>query len=277
MLSRLQFACLASALAFPTTQLAAQVTITSDEVMRIHFVTQPPFNTQPDALRLLLGILTVNQPFTTRTVDLWDCSTLLGTHSNSLFGNHQGQLSLSPTNTFRTATSVYGTLNPAVVDFTSIRNGSISGIMDFRIATGSITLTSLSQVSLSMIRAVSSGGGSVTSPAPIITSIEVVPDLTLAPATLNATNTLSVTGATPASTMFFTFGTRCGQLPLPCPGAPLLDIANPFAFVGIPVDASGQASLSFFVPNTTAGLSFLMQGIELDGCLRATNLVPVTF
>jgi hypothetical protein len=272
--SRLTLALLLS-IAAP--HAAAQVTLSADEVLRVHFITTPPFNTPQDVLSLHFGIITVNQAFTTRTADLYDCGVLLASHSDSLFGNHVGQLSLSPSNTFRTAASPYTFLNPAVADFTSIASGAIQGVINFHIATGMVTFPSLSQVNLRMIRATGGSGGSVTSPSPVITSIEIAPKMTLSPGTVNATNTLSVTGAVPGSTVFFGFGTICAQLPLPCAGSPRFDILNPFAFVPVFADPSGFAATSFFVPSGTSGLTFMLQAIELDTCLRSSNLIPHTF
>lgn len=255
----------------------AQVTLTSDEVLRVRFAVPQPLSLPPDVLSLGLGLVTVNQAITRRSATIFNCDDRLGEHSDTQFGTTTGRLSLGVANTFRTASSPYRFINPAVIDMTSIANGTIEGLLHFRIDTGSITLPSLDQVNLRLLRATGTSSGTPVNPAVVILSREIVPELSLSSVALNANSTLSVTGTAPGSTTFFTFGTLCGTLPLPCPGLPMLDTLNPVVFVPMPPSASGVPSLTLFVPSTTAGLSFLFQAIELDSCLRTSNLLPVTF
>jgi hypothetical protein len=66
------------------------------------------------------------------------------------YGDHYaGILSLNPAETWKSPESLFTYGNPAVIDFTSIRNGSIDGRLDFTIGTGSMDID-LEQVFLLM-------------------------------------------------------------------------------------------------------------------------------
>lgn len=246
--------------------------LTPENVLRIHFHTTPPFNVQPDVLRINFGLTTVTAPYTNRRAALYDCDMLLGSYSSSLFGSHSGQLNLDPGGSFKSPTSPWTFDNAATADFTTIVNGSIQGVIDFTIDTGGMTIP-LNQVNLNMVRASSSSGGSVVSPSPTITHVAIVPRmLDPTPGMTGTNNTWTVTGATPNSTAFFGVGTLCR--PLPVLGT-VYDIANPFVFVPMPTDALGSASLTLFVPPTVSGQKVLMQSIEIAGSSLVASSMSV--
>lgn len=254
-------------LAFSFTGLAAQ-NLTSENVLRVHFVTTPPFNTTPDAIRLNFGLTTVHAAYTNRRAVMWDCADQLGTYVSPLFGNHNGQLSLTPGASFKSPTSLWTFDNAGTATFTGIQNGTIQGIIDFTIDTGAMTIP-LNQVNLTMIRATGSSGGSVVSPAPTVTNAAIVPKMNgPVPGTVNANNTWTVTGATPSSPVFFGIGTTCA--PLPVLGT-VYDIANPLAFIAAFSDPQGVAALQLFVPPQASGAQILVQAVEIAGPLLVAS------
>jgi hypothetical protein len=274
---------LAGACALLAGGAAAQQILRAGQVLRVHFHVTPPFNTTPDTMSLNFGIINVDQPFTTRSASLWDCDTLLGTHSDSLFGTHVGPLSLFPSNTWTTASSPYTFLNPAIVNMTSVQTGGIRGIIDFRIQTGQVTYTNgIHQISIWLGRAVGPSSTQLVSPAPIIDDVRITADLNSPmPGVAGTTNTFLVTGATPTNPVFLGFGLTCGRLPLPCPGGGFFDMLDPIAFLGTTANAAGDATFSIAVPPSVAGVRILQQAIEVNvagsGCLTSTNLVPHTY
>lgn len=261
----------AGALASP----ASTQTLTPDQVLRIHFKVNTPFNTTPNTLKLNFGMLKVNAPYTTRRADLWDCDRLLGSYASTLFGTYSGALNLDPAASWTSPTSPWTFDNAAVVDFSTIQSGTIRGIIDFTIDTGSITLN-VPGINLSMIRATGSSGGSVVSPNPTITEIAIVPRLTgPTPGVAGTTNTWTVTGAQPSSIEFFGFGVTCG--PIPVLGV-TYDIV-PVIFVPAPTDPAGMAALSLPVPASASMQRVLVQGVQIVGgsSLEVTNISEYTF
>ena len=121
----------------------------------------------PDVLRLNFGLITVVSPFTTRIAELYDGNTLLGTAMTSSFGGHTGLLNLDPSNSWRTADSVWNFDSPGIADFTTILDGSIIGRIDFKIATGTVDIP-LEQVNLNFVKATGAAQGIVVGPAPKI-------------------------------------------------------------------------------------------------------------
>ena len=266
-----------AALLAPCGALTAQ-TVTANDVMRIHFRMNTPLNGTPDVLNLNFGLLTVNQAYGTRTARLWDCGKPLGTASSSSFGTHVGRLNLDPSNSWTTTSSPWTFDSPGIVnDFTSIQNGTIQGIIDFTIASGSVTIP-LGQVNLNMIRATSGSGGSVVSPAPTITEIAIVPKLDdPVPGVTGQINAYNTTGGSPGNIMWLAFGGQCAVLPLPCLPAATFDVL-PIVFVPTMTDPSGNSSFSVGVPPSISGQTILVQGLQFVGtsCL-VTNISAFTF
>jgi len=250
--------------------------LTSANALRIHFTVSPPYNRQPDVLRINFGLTQVHSAYTNRRAVLWDCDQQLGTYASPLFGAHTGALNLDPGASFKSPTSPWTFDNAGTADFTSIVNGAIRGVIDFTIDTGAMNIP-LHQVNLNMVQATSSAGGFVVTPDPTVTLAQIVPRLEgPSPGTPNGNNTWTVTGATPNSVVFLGIGTQC--MPLPVLDT-IWDIADPAVFLPIPTDASGSATFTAFVPPQLAGRRLLVQGTEVLGAasLVATTLSAHTF
>ncbi|MEO6595750.1 MAG: hypothetical protein ABIP94_13445, partial [Planctomycetota bacterium] len=174
---------------------AQTTTLSSNEVLRIHFTIPSPPSPPPDVLQFGLGLVTVNSPYATRTARLWNCDTLLGTAVSPSFGTYTGALSLGVCNSWHEAGSVWNFDNPGIVpSFASLQNGTIQGIIDLQLGTGSITLN-LANVTMMLVRATSASGGSVSSPGPVVNEVVVVPKLTgPTPGTAGSVNTWAATG-----------------------------------------------------------------------------------
>jgi hypothetical protein len=166
-------ACAAAARVAPAAVLSA------GQVLEVRFVVPPLSSPTPDTLTINLGVVQVLAAHTSRAGALFDGNTLLGTGSTSSFGGHVGALSLSPARSWRSPTSVWDFDNPAVADFTSIANGSITGRIEFAIATGAMDIT-LSNVSLRMGQATAPNIFTNSNVQPLITSVQIIPE----PATL---------------------------------------------------------------------------------------------
>jgi hypothetical protein len=271
--------CAIALLSLPFAAPLSAQTLTAKEVMRIHFKMNLPLSSTPDVLRLNFGLITVNAAYTTRTAKLWDCGTLLGTASTSSFGSHVGALNLDPSNSWKAPGSLWNFDNPGTVTtFTPISSGTIRGIIDFEIATGSVTIP-LGQVNLNLLRATTGNGGFVVSPPPTITEIAIVPKcLPPTPGTAGTLNTIQISGGQPGNAMWFGFGTICGPLTVPCSPPVTYDISNPIVFVPIITDPRCNAFLQVSVPATLSGVTVLIQGLEIVGTIcKVTNLVPHTF
>jgi hypothetical protein len=147
--------------------------LTPSQRLRVTFTVSPTSSPTPDVLLLNFGLIQVQAAYTTRSASLYNGSTLLGTHSSSSFGTYVGPLNLDPTNDFKSATSVFTFENPAVVNFASIQNGTIEGVIEFSIATGQVDIP-LGQVNLTMEQATGPSSGFVVSPAPTVTCVTIV-------------------------------------------------------------------------------------------------------
>ncbi|HEX5051015.1 MAG TPA: hypothetical protein VFZ65_04525 [Planctomycetota bacterium] len=258
---------------------AQSVTLTSDEVLRIHFFIPSPPSPPPDVLEYGIGLVTVNSAYTTRTSRLWNCGTLLGTAVSSSFGTHVGALSLGVCNSWNQAGSVWNFDSPGVVaSFASLQNASIQGIIDFELATGSITLD-LSNVTMLLVRATSSSGGSVCSPGAVVTEAVVVPKLVgPAPGTAGTINTWSTTGSTPGNLMVYALGFDCAPILFPSAPPVMFDLAPPIVLFVDVVGATGASSLSLSVPASGSGATLMAQCGELIWpALRVSNFVTHTF
>lgn len=258
---------------------AQTVTLTSSEVLRIHFVIPSPPSPPPDVLQYGIGIVTVNAPYTTRTSRLWDCDTLLGTAVSSSFGTHSGALSLGVCNSWRETGSIWNFDSPGdVPSFAPLQNASIQGIIDFELATGSITLD-LANVSMLLVRATSAGGGSVCSPGPVVLESVVVPKLTgPQPGTTGAFNTWTTTGSPPNAILLYALSTGCAPILIPASPPVYFDLALPVVLeVGL-ADPSGTSSLSLFVPPAASGFTLDVQAAELNlPAFRISNFSTYTF
>ena len=152
--------------------------LVSGDILRVRFTINNNFNLTPDVLKLNFGLITVQQAYGMRIAELYDGNTLLGTAQSSSFGGHVGLLNLDPSNSWKTAGSVWNFDSPGVADFGPILNGTIDGRIDFTIASGAVDIP-LNQVNLSMIQATSANGGFVVTPVPTITSVEIVSPVVL--------------------------------------------------------------------------------------------------
>jgi hypothetical protein len=130
----------------------------------------------PDVLSLHFGLTEVLAALTGRVASVYDGETLLGTHDSSgdPFGNHVGLLNLDPSNVWTTPGNVYVFLDPAEVDFSSIQDGTIEGRIEYTVLTGEHDVP-LQQINLRLGQGVGQASQIVVTPAPTITSIEVVP------------------------------------------------------------------------------------------------------
>jgi len=150
--------------------------LTPDEVLRVPFTIDSNFvSAIPDVLSLKLGIIDVQVAYTTRQARLFDGTTLLGEDVKGSWGSFVGPLSMNPSNSFVEASSVWSFKGPTVVDFSSILDGTIDGLIEFRIETGQVDID-LNQVDLWMIQGTGPSSGLVVSPAPILGLVEIVGD-----------------------------------------------------------------------------------------------------
>ena len=163
-----------SALAFCTLAVPSQADVlVPGQKLRVTFTVSSNLSQTPDVLTLNFGLTNVIAPFTSRVAEIYDGNTLLGTHTDSLFGNYVGPLNLDPSNTFAGPGSLYTFLNPATIDFTTIANGTIVGTIDYSILTGAHDIT-LSNVNLRLGVGTGPSSTTVVSPAPMVTSVMIV-------------------------------------------------------------------------------------------------------
>jgi hypothetical protein len=250
--------------------------LTSDQVLRIHFTVPSSYTPRPpDVLRLNFGLIQVHSAFTARNASIYHCDQLLGTASSPSFGSHVGALNLDPSNSWKSPSSLWNFDSPGTIDFTRIVNGTLTGIIEFTITTGAVTIP-LNQINLNFVAATSANGGTVVTPAPTITHRIVSPKLRgPTPGLINVQNTWTITGLTANQPAFFAFGTQC--MPFPVLGD-MFDIANPSVFVAMPTNANGVSTLTLFVPGSVAGGRIMVQGIQIAGSnLQFTNLSAHTF
>ena len=96
------------------------------------------------------------------------------------------------------------------------------------------------------------------------------------PGTAGNTSLFSSTGGVPGATTFLIFGFAGGVTPIPgCPGVSSA-IAAPSVLSSGPTDANGNFNFSFAVGAGAAGVTVLLEAVELPSCL-VTNLVTQTF
>lgn len=255
------FALLALGLA----SLPAQtVTLTSSEVLRIHFTIPSPPSPSPDVLQFGLGLVTVLSPYSTRTARLWDGGTLLGTAVSPSFGSYTGLLSLGVCNSWRQVGSLWSFDNPGdVQSFAPLQNATIQGIIDFELGAGAITLD-LANVSMMLVQATGSGGGSVASPAPVVLESVVVPKQSdPSPGSAGAVNTWTVTGCGPGSIVVHVLGLSCAPVLFPATPPVFFDLAPPNVLFASIADPSGVAALSLNVPPAFSGVTLFVQSAEV--------------
>lgn len=89
-------------------------------------------------------------------------------------------------------------------------------------------------------------------------------------------NSLILNGATPGAAVSFAFGTELGATPVPGCGGLSLGIAPVRVAQTAFADASGRASVSFFVPAARAGMAGLFQVVEPGAC-RVSDLIVHVF
>lgn len=146
--------------------------LNAGDTLCVDFSVSDTLTNVPDVLHLRLGALTVNAAFTSRTATLYDGNTLLGVNTLTNFGTYVGPLALSPSNAFKSATSVYTFNSPTVIDFTTIQDGSINGHLEFTIATGQMDID-LAQVTVNLGRAISGSGLQETGPDPTLLCVSI--------------------------------------------------------------------------------------------------------
>jgi len=166
------------ALALVFFQAPAQADVlAAGEVLRVRFTIDNNWSgPAPDVLRLNFGLVQVLSPFTARNAALYDGANLLGIDTKTSFGSHVGALSLNPSNAWAAPGSIWQFKNPVSVDFATILDGSIDGLVEFTIDTGEIDIP-LNQVNLSMILGTGVSSGTPTGPAPTLLSVEIVGDV----------------------------------------------------------------------------------------------------
>lgn len=157
---------------------AQTITLNAAETLRINFNDAPPFDNTPDVLQLHLGYVDILSPCTSLSGTLYNGQTLLGTHVSDIFALYfrynTGTLSLCPAVGWKSPASLFTYDNPAIIDFTSIQDGTINGRIDFRIQTGTMIINT-NEIQIWTARA--DGGETSWSslPMPVITSINVIP------------------------------------------------------------------------------------------------------
>ncbi len=168
----LRSAALVAAVGVGTPPVCAE-TLAAGDTLCIQFSVQPPYSpTSPDVLLLHLGLIQVFQPYTARVSVLFDGPNELGVHRDTTLGGYVGMLNLEPASAWVAPGSAYTFLNPAVVDFTSIWDGTIEGRIEFTIETGSVEIP-IGQVHLALLAASAASGGTLIDPPPVITSMGV--------------------------------------------------------------------------------------------------------
>ena len=114
----------------------ALITMTPSDVLEITF--QSNAIATDDVLEIISGSTTVNDAVGLVTVDLFDGSTLLGSHSSALFSNSSTGLVDAFDGIFKSSTSL---ISPGtVVDFSTLADQSIDGRAQIRIDSGEFVL-----------------------------------------------------------------------------------------------------------------------------------------
>jgi hypothetical protein len=136
-------------LVFGGVRSATAATLTPDDVLRITFTVDPSaFGVlTPDVLRF--GITVGNSlGVTSDTLRFFDDTTLLGEIEDEV-----GVLGASGLAYFRSPTSTYTTAAVATIDFSSILDGSIVGVLEYRIHTGTLeNATELANLHIALLR-----------------------------------------------------------------------------------------------------------------------------
>jgi hypothetical protein len=274
-----RFAVVAFALAALLAGLApaAADSLTAEQVLRVQFTVDNNFTPEPpDVLRLNFGLIQVLEAFGARNARLSDCTSELGLARTTSFGTFVGLLNLDPSNSWKTPESLWNFDNPGEADFGPILDGSIRGRVDFFLDTGEVDIP-LPQVNLNFIKATGPSGGIVVTPNPQIQRVEVVPKHgDPDPGQAGETNTLTITGATPGSQVFFIGGLGCGPVVLPACDDAVVDIGNPRILGTATVDGTGTASLDVAIPPQAGGRTVIFQAVERQTC-KATNSVSFEF
>jgi hypothetical protein len=167
----------ASPTATPSPETVEGSWLDRDRILRIEFVTTPPFvESLPNVLYALLGHVERTSPYGSISGALYDGGTLLGvsTSTNGCCGT--GTYSFNPVPvTWRAPGSPWDfpAGDPATVEFSSLHDGSIDGRIDIRIDSGRFELD-LGRVALRFVHATSSNGGSTIPPAPVLRSVRIV-------------------------------------------------------------------------------------------------------
>jgi hypothetical protein len=150
-------------------------------ILRVEFQTRPPFiESNPNALSLALGNVTIGAPYSRITGTLYDGNRLLGEAWSTLGAGSTGPYSFHPLpTTWKSAGSPWDPfwfapgLTP-VVDFSTLWSGTIQGRIDVTIDSGSIVYDP-SALYMRTTFATYSNGGSSIPPNPTITRITLIP------------------------------------------------------------------------------------------------------
>ncbi|MEO1008779.1 MAG: GC-type dockerin domain-anchored protein [Planctomycetota bacterium] len=127
--------CLLATLGLAAAANAQTLRITPDEPLTIRFRCPADATPTPDMFNVLFGITEAGGTGL-RVAELFDEGTLLGTHSQALFGGVVGGLSLNPGITFRTASSPYTFFDAGVIDMSTLIDGTEDGVVIWTIASG---------------------------------------------------------------------------------------------------------------------------------------------
>jgi len=147
--------------------------MTPGMTLRVRFTVHRPFQPQPpDTLLLLLDHPFIETPLGSYAAQLFNGNVLLGTHTSTLLGLTQGQMNVMDFDSWKSATSAFTFDHPTVVDFTSILDGSIQGVVEFTIANGEMDVD-LNKVALQLSHALDGSSGVVVVPQPFVTSVSL--------------------------------------------------------------------------------------------------------
>src|SRR5262249_16437249 len=145
--------------------------LTPSAKLRVTFRVLVPTNLPPNTLELVLQNAFIASPLGSYTAKLFDGSALLGVHTSTLLGLTEGPM--GPFMTFsewKSPASPFRGDNPTVIDFTTILDGTIQGVVEFTIATGAMDFD-LDNVWLNLGQAFDANSQVLVVPQPFITSV----------------------------------------------------------------------------------------------------------
>ncbi len=169
---------LISSLVLSTTLASAAIAnnerrITPSEPLFICFEVAPGATPTPDTLVVYLGEVEATQPTGTRRATLIDSQAIfLGEHTTDAFGDVVGTFELEPGITFRTASSPYTVLEPAVVDLAALIDGTARADITLTVSSGEL-IVDLDEVRLEWGVATGPDSFTPSDVQPVITNLYV--------------------------------------------------------------------------------------------------------